>query len=459
MRRHVFILALTFLGWILTGPARAQDTHYWTEQYGARSMLLSGSVIGSINDMSAVFYNPGALGYLKKPELVLSASAYQFRQLKVKDGGGRGVDLGNSHINLIPNLVAGTFRFNFQGPNKLAYSVLTRYRFSAELQASKVGEFDLDPDTPGDEFASGGLTNSINVSEVWVGLTWARGFGKHVGVGVTTFFTARSQQGQDEFFLQSQTQTGEFALLYELDNFDAHMYGFLWKAGLGLNLKPFTAGLTVTTPNVRVSGTGSATVNESWTGIDIDDDGLPDEGFITDIQTEVKSHHKSPLSVGLGAGWHFKKSKLHLSAEWFDATPAHDVLELQPFVSQETGEIRSRSLKDKSDSVLNFGLGFEHIFSETYTGFLGFNTDNSAYNPQSDVATTTYDIVHLAGGAKLKLKKVHFTLGARYAWGDQIIKHALVYNPITGESGLDYFEEGTVEFHQLTLIIGLTVDI
>ena len=88
MRRHVFILAATILGWILPGPAQGQDTHYWTEQYGARSMLLSGSVIGSVNDMSAVFYNPGALGYLIKPELVLSASAYQIRQLKVKDGGG-----------------------------------------------------------------------------------------------------------------------------------------------------------------------------------------------------------------------------------------------------------------------------------------------------------------------------------------------------------------------------------
>jgi len=51
-------------------PAFSQDTHYWNTQYGPRSMLLSGAVVGSIGDMSATYYNPGALGYIKKPGLL-----------------------------------------------------------------------------------------------------------------------------------------------------------------------------------------------------------------------------------------------------------------------------------------------------------------------------------------------------------------------------------------------------
>ena len=229
VRRTVTITlaAAVAVGWILAGPAHGQDTHYWTEQYGARSMLLSGSVIGSVNDMSAVFYNPGALGYLEKPELLLSASAYQLRKLEVKDGGGRGVDLGSSKINLIPNLFAGSFRVNFHGPNKLAYSVLTRYRFDAELEASRIDELDLDPDIPGDETVAGGLRSSVSVSEVWAGLTWARGLGEHVGLGITTFFSFRSQEGEDQMFVQARTQADDLALLYEIDKYDLTSYGVL----------------------------------------------------------------------------------------------------------------------------------------------------------------------------------------------------------------------------------------
>ena len=139
-------------------------------------MLLSGAVIGSVNDMSAVFYNPGALGYLIKPELVLSASAYQLRQLNIKDGGGREVDLGSSQINLIPNLVAGSFRFNFHGDQQtriLGFDPLSLQRRDSDERA---GQFDLDPDIPGDEFFSGGLSAaSISARSGWTDL--GQGFG------------------------------------------------------------------------------------------------------------------------------------------------------------------------------------------------------------------------------------------------------------------------------------------
>ncbi len=45
--------------------ARGQDTQYWNLQYGTRSTLLGGAVIGSVSDLSATYYNPGALGLYK----------------------------------------------------------------------------------------------------------------------------------------------------------------------------------------------------------------------------------------------------------------------------------------------------------------------------------------------------------------------------------------------------------
>lgn len=37
-------------------PGLAQDTHYWNLQYGTRSTLLGGAVIGSVTDMAPTLF-------------------------------------------------------------------------------------------------------------------------------------------------------------------------------------------------------------------------------------------------------------------------------------------------------------------------------------------------------------------------------------------------------------------
>ena len=43
--------------------SNGQDTQYWTDQYGTYGELLGGTIIGSASDLSATFYNPGALAF------------------------------------------------------------------------------------------------------------------------------------------------------------------------------------------------------------------------------------------------------------------------------------------------------------------------------------------------------------------------------------------------------------
>lgn len=451
--------ALVITAVLCAGPSWGQDTHYWTDQYGARSMLLSGAVIGSVNDMSAVFYNPGALGYLAKPQLVLSASAYQARSLKVEDEGGRGVNLGSSSVNLIPNLVAGSFRFKFHGSNKLAYSVLSRYRFQADVRTNRIGEADLNPELPGEENYAAGLASGTHINDVWVGLTWARSIGDHLGLGVTTFFSARSQKILNELLLQVEGSTPDVSLLSAVNNYNAHMYSLLWKVGVGFNHQPFTAGLTLTTPNLRVAGSGDAVVNETNIGIDLDGDGIPDDAFVTDVQQNAKANYRSPLSIGFGAAWYPKNSRFHISVEWFSAVGAYDMLELQPFTSQRTGQTVQRQFQQELSSVFNVALGLEHTFSSTYSAYLGFNTNNSAYNPASDVSMTTYDILHGAIGVKASLEKVRFTLGLGYAWGSDTLRQRSGLGASGDASVSSSLNELNMDFAQWTLILGFALDI
>ena len=61
-------MPVAFVLSIGAAEAAAQDAHYWTNQYGTTGNLLGGAVVGSVVDLSAVFYNPGAVGLIQDPE-------------------------------------------------------------------------------------------------------------------------------------------------------------------------------------------------------------------------------------------------------------------------------------------------------------------------------------------------------------------------------------------------------
>ena len=80
------ILFLAFALVLGSGVARAQDTQYWTQQYGTRAELLGGAVVGSFLDLSATFYNPGALAMMERSAVLLSANAFEYISTEVKYG-------------------------------------------------------------------------------------------------------------------------------------------------------------------------------------------------------------------------------------------------------------------------------------------------------------------------------------------------------------------------------------
>ena len=69
------ISLILFLILFLSSECQAQDANYWTNQYGSRSMILGGAVIGSVLDISGTYYNPGGLSLIEDPDVFLAAKA------------------------------------------------------------------------------------------------------------------------------------------------------------------------------------------------------------------------------------------------------------------------------------------------------------------------------------------------------------------------------------------------
>jgi len=460
VKRRQLILGLYVmsLAALVSRPAFSQDTHYWNMQYGPRSMLLSGAVIGSVNDMSATYYNPGALGYVENPQLLLSANVYAISSLTARDGGGDGVDLEASDVNPLPNMLAGAFRKSWLGKNKLAYSFLTRYRFDAEVRGARTDRDDFLKNIPGEEDFAGGLGVSSNSSELWAGLTWARGTGGWIGWGITTYLSFRNLKSENQLFAQALSDSGDMALYYSVDNYSGHVYSFLWKAGLGFDFHPLTLGVTLTTPNLQFTGQGRSVQNVSHIGLDLDDDGSVDDGFTANVQEDATANYNSPLSIGAGAAYQGNIFNVSASAEWFDAVEGYDVLELDPFVSQETGEVITPTLKHKAKSVLNYAAGIEYK-SQRYRGYLSFSTDFSSIDPESDIAVTGFDIYHANVGTTIAFNKTRFTVGLGYAWGSETIAQLINLNPDDDSAVIDPNDRVELAYSSLSFMLGFSVNL
>jgi hypothetical protein len=133
---------MTFLSAALPGVAAAQDAQYWTYQYGTRANLLGGAVVGSVVDVSATYYNPGALALIEEPELVATSKVFELTQLALQPDIGTQIDLDNLRFDLAPGFVGGIAPFAFLGDDVLGYSIFTRHQFKANLDATSVGALD-----------------------------------------------------------------------------------------------------------------------------------------------------------------------------------------------------------------------------------------------------------------------------------------------------------------------------
>ena len=87
-------------------PPSAQDAHYWTYGYGPVGQLTEGTLVGGVNDLSAVYYNPGALALLDEPRFVINLTSIELANIDVPDAAGQNLDFEQLVFDIVPAMVA-----------------------------------------------------------------------------------------------------------------------------------------------------------------------------------------------------------------------------------------------------------------------------------------------------------------------------------------------------------------
>jgi len=461
-KKWLGLMALSFIT-LMVGIGKSQDTHYWNLQYGTRSTLLGGAVIGSAQDFAATYYNPGAISLFPNPEFLLSAQVYEWTTLTVKDGGGLGEDLSYSSIKPAPSLLAGSFTLNWLKKHKFAYSILTRQYMKFGFEGRRGDTRDVISGAPGDEVFGGEIIGDQDLSELWIGLTWSNQVHSNIGVGITQYLAVRNQKTRFQVIAHAWNEMNNIlATSILLDQIDYLNYRLLWKGGIAVNLKPLTLGLAITTPSVNLFGSGSSLYDLAVNGLDVNNDGAADPIFAANYQKDISSSYKSSWTIGGGFGYKFKNFRLHFSSEWFNKINNFDVLKAEDFTAQSYDTTLSTTVSHELKSVLNWGVGLEAFLSERFSGFGSFITDYSAYVPQTEtnLALSTWDIYQIAFGTVFSVGRAELTVGATYAFGSDNVERLADFSGADEENQLRGEGSQTeLTYSRLKLIFGFSIQL
>lgn len=450
--------ALVAAGCLCLAPLlRSQDSHYWTNQYGTRATLLGGAVIGSVLDLSGTYYNPGGMSLIKDPQTLMAAKVIQYPHVSLVGNDRGSVPFNSTNLGPAPSLIAGTFKFRGLGKHWFGYSYLSRQDVKLGLSVSSTGAKDILPDAPGSEKYVTQFRLEEKMSEPWFGLTWSYKVAKNVGVGVSQYIAVRTHRASIQTLVEALTSENRVAMALGARQYHYQNIRILWKIGLAFDFKWATMGLTLTTPGLTLSGTGSTGVNSTVVALDMDGDGDGDDFLAADYRDRRPVTFRTPFSLAAGLTFKLQKVRVYWSAEWFAHVSPYTVVDAAEFTAQSTGEMLSTDVTQELAAVLNMGIGLEWVYSPRFKGYASFTTDESAKKPgtATNISLTDWNIHHIITGAEVAINNSAFTIGLGYSFGNREIGHRpdiLVREELDGF--WDPFESLKFRYSTYKLIVG-----
>ena len=452
---------------VALSPVAAQSQYHWSDQFGNKSTLLNGTVIGGVSDLGAVFYNPGRLAQLLRPGFLLTAEAFELNKVDVGAGEGDTNQIEQANLRGVPSLVAGMFTLPDLPGHRFAYSFLTRRRSDSDLFLTVEEQADLFPDYPGEELYIGSWESVSKLDENWVGFTWAYEISPRLSAGVSTFGTHLGRKRRIQLDTRALTSTGEAALLSRFREYRFQSYGFLWKAGLAADLAPFRLGLSVTTPEITAFGSGSIRYEDIQTPVSSTGGVGPGNRVVIFRESGLKVTTHSPASVGAGLSWITPRTELHLSGEWFSGVPEYRITGVDSIRSQSSGDFYEYQVVEELKPVLNLGAGLEWQVSDAFSAYGSLIRDASAapndpylpfkFGSRVSNSTSGADGFFVGAGVSLEAKWIDLTAGFTYGATSGQIENPLVSG--AAEFGQPVFlpMELTVNTRRLRFLLGFTI--
>jgi len=426
--RHQLLRYVIFLVTIyLSLEVRAQESNYSNYEVGAKATMLGGSVVAGVDNISAVYYNPGALSFIENSSVTLETSTLFGGKLRIENGAGQNIDIKSNFFDVIPSLIGGVVKSKKFPDWTFAYSSITVNSSFIEFNVRNTMFYDVLSTSPGDEFYEGIYDYSNKIRENWLGATASKNINENFGIGVSLFGVYFSQ---DYNFRQSAT-VGEVSgdtistnLAHSSIQRDLRFgsFGLVFKVGGVYKWENSSVGFTISSPNLNIDLFASGDISQT---ISVQ---VPTQ--TTNSVTEnlygakLTTYHKTPLVLSLGYQREWLKSTWNFSVTYNSAVEEYSMLASEEQVfSQPALAKRSIQAYDMARQLLNASIGVRKDIRDGLSFLGGARTDlnystDSFLNSNKFVPKMSYwNLYHVTGGVIWYTDKAHLTLGGDYAFG------------------------------------------
>lgn len=397
---------------LAAAPAAAQDAHYWNYNYGPVGQLTEGVVVGGVDDLSAVYYNPAALALVDNPRFVINLTSIELARLEAPNAAGPSLDFESTIFDVVPAMIAGRIGSG-DGDSRFAFAFLARQDLDWDLGYNEAQVSAASPDA----FAGFGRVRQ-RVIEYWVGPSWSYRLGERFSFGLSPFLAYRAQRSRRSLTVERLSDGTSQALFVGRENEYNHVRGLV-KAGFAWRPGPLELGATVTTPGVKLWSNGKSVFNANVAG----DAELP--LLSASRQEGLESAFHSPTSVAGGITWRGGRTALHATAEWFSAVDPYEILVPEPAPIAGSASTIDLTFRGAGESVVNFGIGAERVLNERFNLYGGLARNASSWRPGAETIAT-WDLVDATLGVTYLTSRWRLAFGVGYAWGSDDFPQAVV---------------------------------
>lgn len=419
----------------------AQD-HYWSQQYGGQATLTGGTAVAGAVDYSAIFYNPGGIGFIDSARFTASTFIYGIEYTNLKNGAGNGLNLKSVRVNIIPQLLAGTIRIKKVPKLKLIYGTLTRGRSNMRFTTENESQYEVIAGSPGLENYKARLEFVNNSVEQWVGFGLSYKVNDHWSVGLSTFGAYTNMDVRSTLNTNAQGINNGVPYITTVNEYNAmrlNQFSHMFKLGVAARFKHLQLGMALTLPGIKVWGEGK--LEKSFEVYNLNQNAtdtiLPAQKYpsyvISDVQSRLPTNYKIPLSASLGIKFVYPKFSISASLEYFMGYKNRLIMQgSNRAVIRPSGLSVSDTVYDfmrlstRASFVINAGIGAEVKLKPNLNLLMGVRTDFSnktEYLPNNSVLNVTtvrtpiWDYVYLSTGLTYKLYLHHLTAGLDYGIG------------------------------------------